>query len=258
MRINSVLLWVTSILLGSLLILIMMILHGSISFDTEWFKPATIATLVGGLGGALAGTWLSGVNASRQWEKQSIRESDEKKYIFNKLIKESLSLIIVSKTSIVSLPISIEFMSHITFGTGEESVLLGDMDERSKAKRLYGIIEDEMEDLYFDLESLYTNVDEMVKGGIVDWETYSKVNYFKFAFGKTKAIRSVQELASSSELEDEELSKRIKGAKIDSEEIQHYRDVFNSRQELTSLQNMALKEVDKLMQLQKDLLKDMD
>ncbi|MGE7948402.1 hypothetical protein [Lysinibacillus sp. NPDC093688] len=54
MRVNSVLLCITYISLGSLLCLILMILHGSIGFDTEWIQPATIATLIGGLGGAVA------------------------------------------------------------------------------------------------------------------------------------------------------------------------------------------------------------
>lgn len=248
MKVNAVLLWVIAILLSSLLVLIMMILHGSIAFNNEWVEPSTIATLIGGLGGALAGTWLSGVNASRQWEKQSIRESDEKKYIFNKLVEESLSLILLNKTSIMGLPIYIELASKLKFGTGEDSEYLDDMDERSRAKRLYTTIENDMEDLCVEMESLYTSVDEMARGGIVDWETYSKVNYFKFAFGKTKTIRSVQDLASSSELEDEELRKRILGAEYESEELQHYRDVFNSRVELTSLHNMALTEIGKLRQ----------
>lgn len=93
----------------------------------------------------------------------------------------------------------------------------------------------------------------MVRSNIVDWETYSKVNYFKFAFGKTKTISSVQELATSSELKDEELEKRIKGAEIESKELQGYRDVFNSRIELTSLHNMALKVIGQLVQFEKDL-----
>lgn len=253
MKINAALLWVTFILLGSLLTMIMIILHGSAKFDSEWIQPTTIATLVGGLGGALAGTGLSGINASRQWEKQKARETEERRYIFNRLIQESLSLILVSKTSIMLLPSYIEMASKIKLDTGIDSEYLDEMDEASRAKRLYTSIEDDMEDLYIELESLYTSMDEMVKNSIVDWATYSRVNYFKFAFGKTRTISSVQEIATSSELTDEELVKRIEEAEFESEELQGYRDVINSRSYLTLLHNRALKLIDQLVEFQKDL-----
>lgn len=252
-RINAVLLWVIFTLLISLLTLIMIILHGSINFDSEWIQPTTIATLIGGLGGALAGTVLSGINASRQWEKQEVKKTEENKFLFNKLIEESLSLMLVNKTSIMMLPSYTLLASKIKFGTGEESEYIDEMDERSRAKRLYNVIEDDMEDLYVELESLYSSIDDMVRGGIVDWETYSRVNYFKFAFGKTKAICSVRELADSSKLKDDELEERILGAEIESEELQGYRDVFNSRTEITSLYNFTLNVIEKLRQFHKDL-----
>lgn len=257
MKENRVLLWVTYISIASLLTLILMIVNGSINFggtkSSKWIEPSTIATLIGGLGGALAGTWLSGRHASKLMEKQRSNEINEKKYTFNRMVCESLTLILSSKTSIMSMPIYIVLASKISHGTGVDSILLDEMDERSRASRLYTAIEGDLKDLYFELDLLYSNVDEMVKAGIVDWDTYSSLNLFKVVFSRTKNIDSMKELATSSNLSDDELEKLILGAESETDELQYYRDVFNSRGDLMDLQNMVLKFVEKLEQFQKDL-----
>lgn len=254
---NRILVWVTYTSIATMLTLILMIVYGSINIDntklSEWFAPSAITTLIGGLGGALAGTWLSGRHAIKLMEKQKSNEINEKKYTFNRMVCESLTLIISTKTSIMGMPIYIALTSKISYGTGEDSILLDEMDERSRTLRLYTVIQGDLKDLYLELDVLYSNVDEMVKSGIVDWDTYSSLNLFKYVFGKTKNIDSMKELATSSNLSDDELEKLILEAESETEELQYYRDVFNSRGDLTDLQNMALKYAEKLKNFQQQL-----
>lgn len=112
MKENRVLLWVTYISIASLLTLILMIVYGRINIDetkfSEWVAPSTIATLIGGLGGALAGTWLSGYNTNRLWQVQEQRKEQEKQLqdlkkrkIFNSMIYAEIKDIEVHTFSLV-------------------------------------------------------------------------------------------------------------------------------------------------------------
>lgn len=109
---NRILVWVTYTSMASLLTLILMIVYGSINFEgtifSKWIEPSTIATLIGGLGGALAGTWLSGYNTNRLWRVQEQRREQEKQIqdfkkrkIFNSMIYAELKDIEVHTYSLV-------------------------------------------------------------------------------------------------------------------------------------------------------------
>lgn len=255
MKVNTVLLWVTYMLLAVLLGLIILIVSGQIILkDDSWVSP--IATLVGGLGGALAGTWLSGINSTKQWEKQKTNETNEKRYIFNRVVYESLSVIYMSKTSIHGLPLFALLASRIRVEGGAEidSVFLDEMDEKSKTLRLYDYIEKDLKALYLELDLLYSNTEDMVKSGIVDWDTYTKLNFIKFSFGVTREIETVKNIATSSDLKDDELEKLITEVEdIEESERQYYRDVFNSRGSLIDLYNATIKNVERIEELVKDL-----
>lgn len=171
MKINGVLLWVTFILLGSLLILIMMILHGSISFDTEWFQPATIATLIGGLGGALAGTWLSGVNASRQWEKQEKYKAKEqleivlnKKTVFNTLVYAELKNIEVN-----SIPMIFELTVH-------SSLIDNAGENKSEVIALFNSYIEEIGYSVLLIENAYKEAKALVYTDSIDYEIFNDIS----------------------------------------------------------------------------------
>lgn len=254
MRINTVLLWVTYISLGMLLGLILMILHGSIGFDSEWVQPSTVATLIGGLGGALAGTWLSGRNASHQWEKQKQIERTEKRHIFNKMVEQSVLQILLSHPSIRGIDVTIHLLSKLKIIKGDEEIpTLDEMEEEDRMNEIYSTIEKDMESFYMELEHLYKSIDDMIKAGIADWETFSAISYLKLAFNQTKDISSVKKIAHSLELDDEELRKRILETEYETEDLQHYRDVFNSRRELYELQKLTINTMQLLKNFSSDL-----
>ena len=72
----------------------MMILHGSIDINESnfqgWISPSTVATLIGGLGGAFLGTWLSGKNATRLYALEREQVKSEAMYDFYKYVKLEL------------------------------------------------------------------------------------------------------------------------------------------------------------------------
>lgn len=124
---NRVLVWVTYISIASLLTLILMIVYGSINIDetkfSEWIAPSTIATLIGGLGGALAGTWLSGKNANRLWTKQMVFQQLEKEVKSYKYKAEVLEILIERSWDLERILIFVEgsLMTVTTFkGVSEE------------------------------------------------------------------------------------------------------------------------------------------
>ncbi|WP_318615301.1 hypothetical protein [Sporosarcina sp. YIM B06819] len=173
MKINAVLLWVIAILLSSLLALIMMILHGSIGFDSDWVAPSTIATLIGGLGGALAGTWLSGVNANNQWEKQERRRAEEqlqialnKKSLFNSLVYAELKNIEVNARSMV-----IEL--------AKKSSLFANDDVRENKTEVIELFYRYIEDISFSvrlIENAYKEVKALAYTDSIDYEIFGDIS----------------------------------------------------------------------------------
>lgn len=173
MRINAVLLWVIAVLLGSLLALIMMILHGSIGFDSKWVSPSTIATLVGGLGGALVGTLISGINANNQWEKQERRKAEEqqqvalnKKSLFNSLVYAELKNIEVNARSMV-----IELAKN--------SSLFANDDVRKNKTEVIELFYRYIEDISFSvrlIENAYKEVKALAYTDSIDYEIFGDIS----------------------------------------------------------------------------------
>lgn len=83
--------------IGAIVIIIIFYLLGYLDIKQSkfmsWTEPSVLATLLGGLGGALSGTLISGYSASKLWRKQEKKREQEmqrkeleKRKIFNSMI----------------------------------------------------------------------------------------------------------------------------------------------------------------------------
>lgn len=162
MKVNTVLIWIAYISSGLLLGLILMILHGNIGFDTEWIQPATIATLIGGLGGALAGTWLSGRNANKQWEKQKENEKLEIEQMFNEIVYSELILLETKLPNIFD----VSFLHS-------RNIKNINIDELSENEILYDfVISKSVAEFKLEFDKFFERLHQLVTSRIIDLETY--------------------------------------------------------------------------------------
>lgn len=110
---------------GAIIVIVAFYIIGYLDFSeskfSAWTEPSVLATLLGGLGGALAGTLISGYSASNLWRKQEVQREQEKqrqemkkRKIFNSMIYAELKDIEVHTIGLIlDLTINDELFENV-------------------------------------------------------------------------------------------------------------------------------------------------
>jgi hypothetical protein len=181
MKFYDVLMWVTYTLVIVVITLIGMILLQGTEIRYDLLDILTIfATLIGGIGGAFLGTWLSGINASKQWKYQKESENNEKLKIFKHFVLNRLEHIFIE----LSKPCEkIDFL-ELTFEDFIGTINKQDRNINAFEKREKAIL-----DLFKEVDRLYFDAFEIGKNGIVDWEILNILRDFKINSQRLKEIK---------------------------------------------------------------------
>lgn len=245
---NRILVLVTYTSIASLLTLILMIVYGSINIDenkfSEWLAPSTIATLIGGLGGALAGTWLSGRNATKQWKKQKENEVESKKVIFNNFIYQQTNAVFLSN------PLIVYKLSIIENLVNSNSI---SFDEEVCVSEVYKECEQNIKVIYDTFNDIYVGATNMSQMGNVDWDTYNTLNIIKINFSQITLIRNLSSISESMLSSNEELIAMLSNGSF-SEQREYISKVFNARRDLFTAQKSVFLAINHLIELNGSLV----
>lgn len=188
-------------------LLLLLIYQGSVQVVAlqEWINPSVIATLIGGIGGALAGTWISGNNANKQWKIQNELEINNKKRNYNLIMNGLLFPIIIKESAnLLKAYEAYPNMNDIITTYGEKRLDYSEEDT-NKITQLFSEVEDDIWGMFEELEFVIKQSEDMAKNGVVDWDTYRDINLNKIYFGTIKEYQKLLEIIKSSQWNKKQL-----------------------------------------------------
>jgi len=221
-----------------------MIVYGSIDLGvtrlSDWLAPSTIATLIGGLGGALAGTWLSGINANKLWNQQEKLNSKTKADSYNVIIK-NMMMPILFKESQELLENFREFPNINLIDDYKGGTKLGYSEEdKEKIFKVYKQVEEDVGSIFNEMEEVYYQSLDMVKLGIVDWETFKMLNIHKLSIRYFKDLERINKKINESHLDYRQLKLVIKDEDFSAEKREHAIEVLNAYDDKAAIEEVLI------------------
>ncbi|MDM5250303.1 hypothetical protein [Lysinibacillus sp. G4S2] len=241
MKIYDVLMWVTYTLVIVVITLVGIILLQGTDIRYDLLDTLTVvATLIGGLGGAFLGTWLSGKNASDQWRDQKEKENSEKLKFYELFVLNRLENIFIELSKPNKRIDFLEITVDDIVGIKKDNNIY--VFERRKKAIL---------DLFKEVDRLYNDALELGKNGIVDWETLNMLRDFKINSQRLKEIKLKTEIAPKktvTEYEKREAVKFLENNPISSisQSYSNTISLYNMQEEIRELKNLIVNDIEKM------------
>ncbi len=192
-KVYDVFIWVTYALVIVIITLIgIILLQGTENKYNLLDSLTVLATLIGGIGGAFLGTWLSGKNASKQWEYQKEKENNDKLKFFELFVLNRLEHIFIE----LSKP-----NKRIDFLETTNKDIVG--EKKVKSINIFKRRQKAIFDLFKEVDKLYFDALDLGKNGIVNWEALNMLRDFKINSQRLKEYEQLKTLVLPSIITEE-------------------------------------------------------